>query len=135
MSTITLVEPIWLEEVKGSYKEDLYFTTKIQQLKQNPHSLTNCSYNGGILRYKGRVCIGSGGEIRQKVLQEIHASALGGHSGFKASYSRARHSFYWPRMREDVLKLVEGCEVCQRCKHENILYPGLLQPLPIPKEA
>lgn len=68
-------------------------------------------------------------------MKEIHGSALGGHSGFKASYYRARRTFHWPKMREDVLKTVEECEVCQRCKGENVLYPKLLQPLPIPKEA
>ncbi|KAL0361047.1 UNVERIFIED_CONTAM: Retrovirus-related Pol polyprotein from transposon.6 [Sesamum radiatum] len=30
---------------------------------------------------------------------------------------------------------VRECETCQRSKHENIPYPGLLQPLPIPSQA
>ncbi|KAL0352336.1 UNVERIFIED_CONTAM: Transposon Ty3-G Gag-Pol polyprotein [Sesamum calycinum] len=30
---------------------------------------------------------------------------------------------------------VKKCEVCQRSKHENNLYPGLPQPLPIPEQA
>ena len=30
---------------------------------------------------------------------------------------------------------VQQCDICQRAKHENCAYPGLLQPLPIPSGA
>ncbi|KAK4390228.1 Transposon Tf2-12 polyprotein [Sesamum angolense] len=35
----------------------------------------------------------------------------------------------------DIQNWVKECEVCQRSKHENNPYPGLLQPLPIPEQA
>ena len=31
--------------------------------------------------------------------------------------------------------MVLSCAICQQCKHEKIPYPGLLQPLAIPKQA
>ena len=31
--------------------------------------------------------------------------------------------------------MIRDCDICQRCKHENVPYPGLLEPLPIPKGA
>jgi len=43
--------------------------------------------------------------------------------------------FYWKGLKSDVVELVKSCDVCQRCKHENVAYPGLLQPLEIPDEA
>lgn len=27
------------------------------------------------------------------------------------------------------------CEVCQRCKIDNVAYPGMLQPFPIPEKV
>ena len=40
--------------------------------------------------------------------------------------------FYWPGMKGDVIEWIRKCEVCQICKHEPTLSPGLLEPLAIP---
>ena len=34
-----------------------------------------------------------------------------------------------------MIKYVQTCDVCQRNKIENIPYPRLLQPLPLPRQA
>ncbi|KAK4399252.1 Transposon Ty3-G Gag-Pol polyprotein [Sesamum angolense] len=65
----------------------------------------------------------------------MHDSALGGHSGINGTYQRVKPLFYWPTLKGDINTWVKECEVCQRSKHENIPYPGLLQPLPIPDQA
>ena len=33
------------------------------------------------------------------------------------------------------MEYVKGCDICNRCKHENIRPPRLLQPLPVPDQA
>jgi hypothetical protein len=38
-------------------------------------------------------------------------------------------------MKKDVETWVAQCPVCQRSKHENCHYPGLLDPLPVPDMA
>ena len=40
--------------------------------------------------------------------------------------------YFWPTLKKDVKKFVDGCEACQRGKgkHQNI---GLYMPLPVPK--
>lgn len=38
-------------------------------------------------------------------------------------------------MIEDVKKIIQECEVSQSCKDEQVAYPGLLQPLPVPERA
>ena len=37
------------------------------------------------------------------------------------------------RIKKDVIEFVMGCDTCNRCKTENVAYPGLLQPLNVPK--
>ncbi|KAK4393014.1 Transposon Ty3-G Gag-Pol polyprotein [Sesamum angolense] len=64
-----------------------------------------------------------------------YEAALGGHSGINGTYQRVKPLFYWPTLKGDINTWVKECEVCQRSKHENIHYPGLLQPLPIPDQA
>ena len=50
----------------------------------------------------------------------------------RATYHKVRQLFYWPSLKKIVPEYVMACEVCQHCKHEQVAYPGLLQPLDIP---
>jgi Integrase zinc binding domain len=89
----------------------------------------------GLLRYKGKVCVGNTGDWRLKIISELHASQLGGHSGITATYQIIKRNFYWPLLKEDVHKFIQNCPNCQINKGEHTASPGLLQPLPIPEEA
>ena len=71
--------------------------------------------------------------LKVAVLQQVHNSPLGGHSGFLKTLHRVKRDFYWPRLRKDVRKHVKECDTCQRLKYETCNVAGLLQPLPIPK--
>lgn len=68
-------------------------------------------------------------------MQAMHDSAVGEHSGVRATYHRIRGFFYWPGLKREVVRYVAQCEICQHCKHETVAVPGLLQPLPIPEQA
>lgn len=77
--------------------------------------------------------MGNSVNTRKQILETLHASALGGHSGQSGSIKRISSVFYWPHMKNDIIQFVQQCPTCQRTKHENLPYPGLLQPLPIPE--
>ena len=79
--------------------------------------------------------MGSANNIRNSLLKVVHDTALAGHSSQRGTYQKLKSSFYWEGMKQDVAKFVSSCEVCQRCKHENMPYPGLLQALSIPDKA
>ena len=63
----------------------------------------------------------------------MHASPLGGHSGFLKTYHRVKKEF-WDGLKSDIQKFVVECLVCQQNKVETIKTPGLLQPLSIPSQ-
>ena len=69
------------------------------------------------------------------ILQALHNSAVGGHSGVQATYHRVKQYFSWPRLKKTVQDFVAGCQVCQQAKPEHVKLPGLLQPLPVPNGA
>ena len=73
--------------------------------------------------------------LKRKILQALHESPLGGHSGIQNTYLRVKQLFHWPRLKTEVKDFVLACDTCKRCKYENIAYLGLLQPLPIPEQA
>ncbi|KAI5335007.1 hypothetical protein L3X38_025140 [Prunus dulcis] len=55
------------------------------------------------------------------VLQEIHGSVCGDHSGSRSLAQKAfRQGYYWPNMHQDANTLVKKCDKCQR--FSNVLY-------------
>lgn len=69
------------------------------------------------------------------MIKTFHDSTFGGHSGQLGILKRLKKLFYWPLMKQMVIDYVSRCDVCKRSKDENVTYPGLLQPLPIPNQA
>jgi hypothetical protein len=92
----------------------------------------------GLLRYKGRVWIGSHQDLHLKITAPMHDSALGGgggHSGAPVAYRRLKQHFAWKGMKIAVHDFVQSCLVCQQAKSDRAKYPGLLQPVSIPNNA
>ncbi|PUZ61069.1 hypothetical protein GQ55_4G240600 [Panicum hallii var. hallii] len=132
---ISAVVPVWMEQVSSSYEEDNQCSELLAKLTIDPTAVPNHSFHGGIIRNKGKIWIGNTGTLRQQLLDSFHKSALGGHSGERATYKRMKLLFYWPQMQQQVKLYVKNCPICQKNKSENVPYPGLLSPLPVPEMA
>jgi hypothetical protein len=89
----------------------------------------------GIIKYKNAIWLGHSIEIQEIVTAQLHASPIGGHSGYLVTYKRIKALFYWPHMKDTIQKFVAACSFCQQAKAEHVPYPGLLQPLPVPNQA
>ena len=48
-------------------------------------------------------------------------------------YQDLKRSFWWSRMKKDVLEFVTKCLVCESVKTEHQVPSGLLQPIRIPE--
>ncbi|MCI37561.1 protein FAR1-RELATED SEQUENCE 5-like [Trifolium medium] len=48
---------------------------------------------------------------------------------------RPSENFYWDHMKQDVQTFIKQCNVCQQTKYSTLKPPGLLQPLPLPKQV
>ncbi|KAL5787933.1 hypothetical protein ACOSP7_004882 [Xanthoceras sorbifolium] len=78
------------------------------------------------------ILIGSQANQEQKLVEEDHSSAMGGHSGVQGTMKRLQLYFYWDSMLKEVTARVLDCTVCQENKSLHSKPAGLLQPLPIP---
>ncbi|GKE29054.1 retrotransposable element Tf2 [Tanacetum coccineum] len=87
------------------WKNDLETQNLIKSLEHHSYKGNKYSWNGEILKRKGKVVLGNDLELRKELVQHFHDEAIGGHSGAHV----------------DMKKL--GA------------YPGLIQPLPIPKRS
>jgi len=79
-----------------------------------------------------RLCIPAAGSLRRSVLQELHATPLGGHFGRDKTLAVARRSVWWPGMAGDVVEYVRTSPSCLRVKADHLAPAGLLYPLPVP---
>jgi ribosomal protein L21E len=105
----------------------------LQELTLKEDSHPNYKLTSGIIRYKNRIVIGASTDLQEKIFQTFHSSALGGHSGNRVTLHRIKQIFFWPHMKQFIADKVAHCPVCQISKTERVHYPGLLDPLNIPK--
>jgi hypothetical protein len=86
----------------------------------------------GILRFKGRLLIPAGEDLKQKIISLYHDDPLAGHFGANRTETLLKRKFHWPNMHTDVVDFVRSCHVCQRqAVHRHKPY-GKLESLPIP---
>lgn len=127
--------PAWITNLVDSYNSDLAALMLLEQLALSSSNDQGYSLTDVVIRYKGRIWIGNNSLAQQHVIQSLHSSGVGGHSGFHATHKRIKNLFAWPKMKESIRAYVQGCEVCQQAKPERVKLPGLLAPLPVPKQA
>jgi hypothetical protein len=129
---ISTCQPAWIQEVLNSYTTDSDMQILIQQLAIHSPDDKGFSLHHGLVKYKGRLVIGENLALQTKLIDNLHDSAVGGHSGIQATYQRAKKLYYWAGMKLAVELFVRQCQVCQQAKHSNLKPAGLLQPLPLP---
>lgn len=69
-----------------------------------------------VIYYKDRIYLVLGSQLRKEILCTAHDSPLAGHQGFYKTYKTLRECFTWRGLKEDVLRHVRECDVCQRNK-------------------
>lgn len=63
---------------------------------------------------------------RTSVLKLAHDEPNAAHFGYFKTLQRLREQFYWPHMKNDVLKYVRSCKVCGAQKSPNTQRAGLM---------
>lgn len=135
LTQITVIQPMWVAEVAQSYAGDSLAQEAIAECTLRPYDVSYFQYISGLIKYKGKLYVGESDELRQKIIQQIHHSNLGGHAGVQGTYQRIQLTFLWPRIKKQIKEMVESCPICQVNKPEHVRSPGLLRSLPIPDQA
>ncbi|CAL1391282.1 unnamed protein product [Linum trigynum] len=121
---ITVVLSSWLAEIEATYEGDQVVQDLLMEAAVPMVGPTIFSIHMGLLYHKASLFVGSTGVMRQQLMQLFHESPIGGHSSLQANYQRLKRHFWWPGIKSDLKKFVHECDICQRCKVENVSYPG-----------
>ena len=63
--------------------------------------------------------------LKMMLLRYYHDGVFAGHLGAQKTFFKVASNFWWPGMRGDVFKFVQGCELCQRAKPAQNAREGL----------
>lgn len=135
LQSISVCRPAWLEAIVASYHDDAGIQQLLTRLTAGDTTLPAYELRDGLIRFHGRIWIGPSRETQWQLIKALHDSAVGGHSGFHATYHRVRRLFAWKGLKELVRQFMHECTACQQAKTEHVPPAGLLNPLPIPEQA
>jgi hypothetical protein len=68
VSALSIAIPLWIHDVQASYVADPKCKEIEEHLHIKPDSMPNFTMTNGIIRYKGRLYIGSNTELRQHLI-------------------------------------------------------------------
>lgn len=103
-SAVTTNSPSWLSEVTTSYHGDPLIEGVTKELLIKKDVRPDYQLKARILRYKGRLVIGTSRELTEKLIQRCHDTAIEGHSGIRGTYECLKQHFFWPDMKENVVE-------------------------------
>lgn len=74
----------------------------IQKLQQSPHQHLKYKWRDRVLTRKDKLVIGSSLPICTLILDWMHSSPQGGHSGVNATEKCVKSMFYWKGLLKDI---------------------------------
>ena len=87
----------------------------------------------GVAYMEGRVYVLNNKELKEEILREHHDPADVGYPGQHRMQELIKRTYWWPGLKEDVKKYVQGCIKCQQNKVQHQRKTGELHPLKIPE--
>jgi len=123
---ITTLVLEWCQEIITSYEGDEKVKALLEKVVVSREERDEYSLVGGMLRYQGRLVVGNNGELKRRIIQSLHESAIRGHLGAQNTYLRVKQLFFWPELKTEVKEFVTTCDICKWCKSETMAYPSLL---------
>ena len=128
------MDPTWQhwEVLKTEIGADLLLSKIQHDITSGEQQHVGFEVQHNLLYYKNRLVIPNTSTLISVILQEFHASLLGGHSRITKTYKKVAAELYRLGMQQDIVRFVHECPVCQQSKYLATTPIGLLQPIPLP---
>ena len=87
----------------------------------------------GVVYIEGRIYVPNNKKIKKENLKENHNSVDVGHPGQYKMLELIKRTYWWPGLKEDIKKYIQGCFKCQQNKVQHQKKAGELHLLDIPQ--
>ena len=98
---------------------------------QRTHGM-HCDSDGLYWTSAHRLVVPAHDDLHHDCIESVHSHPFSGHYGVARTLHKAQEIFYWPNMRQSVVKFVRHCDSCQRAKARNSDNNARINPLDIP---
>ena len=72
------------------YRDDPQAIKLLTELTEGAVTSSGFSLNDGIMRLNGKIWLGTNQLARQHIMQAVHLTGVGGHSGYLPTYHRIK---------------------------------------------
>jgi len=86
-----------------------------------------------VVYMEGRIYVPNNKNIKEEILKEHHNPADVGHPGQHRMKELIKRTYWWPGLKEEIKKYVQGCVKYQQNKVQHQKRAGELHPLEIPE--
>ncbi|GKB56621.1 RNA-directed DNA polymerase [Tanacetum coccineum] len=114
--------------IKDLYDDDCDFGTTWKSCCKGP--VNDFLRYDGFLFKSNRLCVPQC-SLREEIIRETHEGGLAGHFGRDKTLANVQEKFFWPKMGQDVKRLVDRCVTWHKAKSHGT-NAGLYTPLPVP---
>ena len=118
----------------GEYLENL-LDPDLPREDDTQEFLEPFSMQDNLVLRRGLVYIPEKDDLKLRILQQCHDSPVAGHLGQAKTLELVSRNYYWPQMRQYIIRYLKTCDVCARNKTPRHKPHGTLHPLPIPPTA
>jgi len=136
-ASVSLVqERSWISHLfKEAYKSDPLPGKIIDAIRRNVSlreiAIAEYTKQDGKIQYRGKQYVAESDQLRLRLIQEHHDTALAGHLGRAETFDLLDRQYYWKEMRKQVDQYVQNCHSCQQSRTSRHATFGVLQPLPV----
>ena len=131
---ITMIERKTTVEECNIIKEIRKNSTREKKVVQSLEKQDGLTWEeDGVVYMEGRIYVPNNKRIREEILKENHNSVDVGHPEQYRMLELLKRTYWWPGLKEDVKKYVQGCFKCQQNKVQHQRKAGELHPLEIPQ--
>ncbi|KAK9058307.1 hypothetical protein SSX86_023148 [Deinandra increscens subsp. villosa] len=133
LHALSVPQATWIKEIRDYFASNPNGKELVHKIQTDLSTFPHHTVRNGLVYVRDRILVPPIPKVRENLLEEFHASPVGGHSGIQATTRRLSSSFSWLGLKKDVTTFIRNCQVCQSTKPTNHKPYGLLQPLPIPE--
>jgi hypothetical protein len=91
---ITIPQLDFMARLKEQLQNDTQFQELVQKIQQDPLTYPDYKLLDGLIYFKGKLFLTTNSPMKQLLLEEFHATPIGGHSGIHRTYGRIKENVY-----------------------------------------
>jgi len=134
MAKVTMIPRKIKMEENDRLKEIKRNTTREKEIIQALKKEDRLTWKeDGVVYMEGRIYVPNNKKIKEEILKENHDLADIGHPGQHQMLEVIKRTYWWPGLKNDVNKYVQGCFKYQQNKIQHQKKAGELHPLDIPE--